>query len=330
MTDIRFSNITKETFKNEVCRLLNERGYKTKITVFHNEGIPFDGISAYNDGDVITTVMNLDALYHSYLKSNETALQDGCVFTFEDVVDFILENIKKSKQENMLPSEDEMLSVLRNWNVAKSRMTICLHSLKAKQEYIKDVVHQIVAEDLVIIPYLQINDIGAPCAVTTPITNYMQMQWGLTTEEIVQAAKKSSSKLRPVKIININEMYKQVARDEGMPDFLVNAMCNSETSPEMYAITCANRKHGAATIFYDGVMKKLYDSFGAFYVLPSSDAELIIISKDIADKFDLDAKCLQERVLDINQTSDLFEENAEVLTDSVYFYDDTFEFRKIC
>lgn len=98
----------------------------------------------------------------------------------------------------------------------------------------------------------------------------------------------------------------------------------------MHAVTCASRKHGAATIFYDGVMKKLYDSFGAFYVLPSSDAELIIISKDIADKFDLDAKCLQERVLDINQASDLFEENAEVLTDSVYFYDDTYGFRKIC
>lgn len=330
MTDIRFSNITKETFKNELCKLLNKRGYKTKITVCNNADMPFENIVAYHDGDMIVPAMNLDALYCSYLKSNETALQDGCFCTMEEVIDFILENIENSKQKNMLPSEDEMMNVLRNWNVAKSRMTICLHSLESKQGYIKDVVHQIVAEDLVIIPYVQLNDIGAQCAVTTPVTNYMQTQWGLTTEEIVQAAKKSSSKLRPVEIININEMYKQVARDEGMPDFLVNAMCNSETSPEMHAVTCANRKHGAATIFYDGVIKKLYDSFGAFYVLPSSDAELIIISKDIADKFDLDAKCLQERVLDINQASDLFEENAEVLTDSVYFYDDTYGFRKIC
>lgn len=146
----------------------------------------------------------------------------------------------------------------------------------------------------------------------------------------MQAAKESSAKLRPVEIININEMYKQVARDEGMPDFLLNAMCNSETSPEMYAVTCTSRKHGAATIFYDGVMKKLYDSFGAFYILPSSDAELIIMPKNVADKFDLNAKSLQEQVLNINQASDLFEENAEILTDSVYFYDDTYGFRRIC
>lgn len=332
MTEIRFSNIKKETFKNEVCRLLNERGYKTKVTVFpgfDETEPPCEGLSVYREGDVVTPSVNLNALYYSYTKSNETGLQDGCICTIEEVVGFILENIEESKHKNGLPDEKVIFDILNNWDIAKDRMVICLYGLETKREYVKNTVHKIIAENLVIIPYVQLNDIDSACAITVPVTNNMQSQWGLTTEEILETAKKSSAKIRPVDIVNINEMQKQAMIDEGVPDFLINEMCNPDIAPEMYAVTCTNRNHGAAALFYNGIMEKLYDSFGAFYVLPSSDAELIIISKDVADKFGLDVESLQKQVLDVNQTDGLFE-SAEILTDSVYFYDDTCGFRKIC
>lgn len=330
MTEIRFSNITKETFKDEVCRLLNERGYKTKVTVFpgfDETETPCEGLSVYREGDVVTPSVNLNALYYSYTKSNEAGLQDGCICTIEKVVDFILENIEESKRKSGLPDEKVIFDILNNWDIAKDRMVIRLHGLESKQEYVRNAVHQIIAENLVIIPYVQLNDIDSACAITVPVTNNMQLQWGLTTEEILETAKKSSAKIWPVDIVSINEMQKQVMIDEGLPDFLINEMCNPDIAPEMYAVTCANRKHGASALFYDGVMEKLYDSFGAFYVMPSSDAELIIIPKNAADKFNLDVRSLQKQTLDTNQTNELFG-TAEILTDSAYFYDKC-GFRKI-
>ena len=207
MTDIRFGVITKETFKNEIKRMLEERGYMTELNTFNRSGTKYDGLAVHTKEDTLTPVVPVDALYQDYLECTEKALQDGHTFTLTDAVDYLLEEIKQSKMERGIPSEEEIMDIVHDWEKAKSKLVIRVQGLGKDNGYLNDKVYRMV-EDLVIVPYIQVSN-TKECISTISVTKTMAENWKMSEDEIIEAAKISSAVLRPVEITSLYDIAKK-------------------------------------------------------------------------------------------------------------------------
>lgn len=95
-----------------------------------------------------------------------------------------------------------------------------------------------------------------------PITNKLQEQMLLSTEELHALAEKNSPELLPVKIQSMGEAL-------GFP---------GNHPEDMLVVTNAELQDGAAAIFYPGVAETIRDRLeGDFLILPSSIHEVLVI-----------------------------------------------------
>ena len=131
-----------------------------------------------------------------------------------------------------------------------------------------------------------------------------------------------------MEIINLRDMTKKAMIKDGMPEFLADTILSAHASPDTYAVTNTYKMHGASAVFYHGVADRIRKDIGDFYIMPSSEAEVIIVSVADADKFGMDASSLKEFVTSTNQDESLFQD-AKVLTNSLYIYDGKI-FKKVC
>ena len=82
----------------------------------------------------------------------------------------------------------------------------------------------------------------------------------------------------------------------------------------MYILTNKERRYGAGTIFYPGIMEQAQKLLGDnFYILPSSIHECILIPEE--GNYDQDR--LSEMVAEINEQH---VDAREVLSDQAYYY----------
>ena len=178
MTDIRFGLITKETFKEEIKRILEKRGYMAELNTFNRSGTKYEGIAVHTKEDALTPVVPVDVLYQDYLTCSEKALQDKCVFTLDDAVDCLLEEIRKSKIERGIPGTKEILEMVYDWKTAKGKLILYACGLEKNREYLENKVYQIIAEDIALVPGVQVSYINAECASVIPVTKDLAGEWG--------------------------------------------------------------------------------------------------------------------------------------------------------
>ena len=242
----------------------------------HYTGMYIDRIGAP------TPVVDLDRMYNHYL---ETSDLDGCIDAIRDIL-------------TMSPDFSVDTDAIMNWSKAKTKLYLRLVGT------VTDGICQVV-EDLYLVPYLHVLDGNATAAMR--ITADLLDVWGITLDELFEAATENQETLRPAVIKTLIDVFgPMMAEDLGVTD---------ETP--FYIVSTESGNYGAGAILYRDVAEEIRERIGGdFYVLPSSVHETIVIPKEGNGE----ASALAEMVTMIN-CHDVREDDR--LSDSVYTYDFT-------
>lgn len=254
---------------------------KVEVTTVEKGGYSYTGL-VIRKPDIPMPVVNLDTMYKDFT-DNKIDLKGCC-----DMVDKIL---------NMKPQEEFDISMIKEWEKAKSHLFIRVVGKDCGGIYRK-------IEDLYLVPYIQVTP--DECAITKVTPQILDI-WNVSEEEVFAQAEKNQITLRPAKITPICEAL-------GLPDMGLN----------VYIISTEKGVNGASAIFYEGMVEQIKKRIGGdFYIIPSSIHELLVVPKDDMRSID----DLKEMVTTVNAT----EVGAEdILNNSVYTYDfEEGEFRKV-
>ena len=109
--------------------------------------------------------------------------------------------------------------------------------------------------------------------------------YGVSVEELHQAALENSEKMFPLYTFDLNERMRQSFIDDmkqdGMPDEMIEEFLKDFPESRENAMTVVTNDvgvNGAAAIFYPGVMDKIAETTkGDYFILPSSVHETIIL-----------------------------------------------------
>ena len=134
---------------------------------------------------------------------------------------------------------------------------------------------------------------------------------GVSHEQLRADALENSPEIRPVVIMGMNEVMKEMMGSEvyemfGIPD---------DAEETMYVATVPDKNSGAGVIAYQDFMDQAAERVGGdFFVLPSSINEILLVP----DNGDMTADALRDMVKDVNAKEVSPEER---LSDNVYHYD---------
>ena len=142
-------------------------------------------------------------------------------------------------------------------------------------------------------------------AISMMITNEHLKMWGITREEIRQAAGQNTPRLLPAELQDIQNVVMEL-----IPD------CRGEScfAGYMYVLTNMQRSHGAAAILYPGLLEMIGEEWKEnFYILPSSIHEVLLVPESKSPGI-----CeLKDAVYSINRSE---VSGEEYLSDTVYYY----------
>ena len=126
---------------------------------------------------------------------------------------------------------------------------------------------------------------------STPVTNKILERYGISEDELFEAAFENAKKLFPAELI-------QMELDHGF---------------RMYTITNTLRTNGAAALFYPGMIDKLLELVGEdVYVVPSSIHEMMIYPYSIFPDGDKDLKKV------LHNANRTLVQKGETLSENVY------------
>ena len=154
---------------------------------------------------------------------------------------------------------------------------------------------------------------------STTITNQMIESYGITKEELFDAAKKNAT--GSFMCVPVEQLMMSISGQIDDDDIDENA--ESDIGDHgLYVATNRSKMFGASVIAFPELLEKYAKRLGgSVYILPSSIHEVMVLKKNPS----VDPDDLHSMVIEINRTQVTPE---EVLTDSVYEYDiDTKELR---
>lgn len=114
-----------------------------------------------------------------------------------------------------------------------------------------------------------------------------------------------------------NPFLYQMPFGEKLPVLSLNKKELKKAITEEGFCFCSNQmiEYGASAIFAPGVLEKIGDAIGDFYIIPSSVHEVMILEVDVAPSIPVILNTIQE----MNYERDCIKER-EILSDSLYFY----------
>ena len=251
----------------------------------------------------VAPVVNLEDYFWDYERGR----------SFESCIGAIAESVAIEQ-----PEID--LGVLADFDKAKELLFIRVSSAEKNADYLAKVPHTIV-EDMAITYHIKMNvdEHGVASAV---VANDTLQMYGVSVEELHEAALNNSEKMFPLYTFDLNERMRESfiadMKKDGMPDEMIEMFLEEFPQSDENAMTVVTNDvgvNGAAAIFYPGVMEKMAEvAKGDFYILPSSLHETIVLP----DRGDFSPEQLAEMVKEINATQ---VEPWDRLTDEVYHYD---------
>jgi hypothetical protein len=176
-----------------------------------------------------------------------------------------------------------------NWNKVKDRLFLRLVG------NISDGIYRCIA-DMYLVPYVSVSEEEGMAARITP---ELLDEWNIDEDTLFEQAQRNQETLRPVKI-------ESLASRLGLP----------ETGVKAYVVGTKHDWCGASAILYNGVVDKIKEKIGNFYIIPSSIHEVIVIPK--SEETDINN---HKRL--VNTANETAVEDKDVLTNSIYTYDFT-------
>ena len=259
--------LKKVTKNNDVCRY--------GISLFCKEA---------KDNKKVSRIIYLEDFYREFCENQSYELSSIQDELYDIFMDFTTPKFDERDYTDIGIIKDRIIFELVNFEMNKGRLS--------GRPYIK-------VMDLAVIFAFVATDLGKDFGVVH-ITNEIADQFGLSSAELWEIAKKNTPKLLAPDVVPMSSFIPAKDREEDIE--------------EMY-IVCNKRKScGAGVILYDKILDRISSDLESdLYILPSSIHETIII-KDTKDK---EVSTLQDMVQNINNT---VVSDEDVLSDKVYCY----------
>lgn len=268
----------------------------------HNNQLILDGLTILEPGSNISPTIYLNFYFEKYQKG----------MNLSTIEQQILQYYHRHCPINHIDT-----SFFTDYNRVRSRIVYRLVHYEKNRELLKEIPH---------FPYLDLAVIYYCLVAEEPyenasilIYNHHLAYWKLQKETLRTLAQTNTPLLLPWRCDSLAELI--------MPALDVlpvkerptqEALLDAETIP-MYVLSNEQRYFGASCILYPNALKEISQKFAAsLFILPSSIHEVIIIPASYTE----DANELSEIVHDVN-VSEVAQD--EILSDSVYFYDQNTE-----
>lgn len=295
-----------ETVKNEVKNRVGSE-YQVSVHCVMKINRELQGISILHKGTECTPSIYLEDFYEDYKRGK----------SIKEIATEIIA-ISEHKKQNIA----SIMENIQNYKWVQPRLRVKLINYDRNKKLLQAIPHERVL-DLAVIPYIILSKENG--FMTTRVVYPLLEQWKITSEELLEQAKKNTLIMCPV-IVNemtdfiLHMMLKEInALDsdniEAERESLLRAVLNKDTSgKEMYILTNENNMDGAYSAFQTRELAELADRIGVdkLYILPSSIHEIIVVSAA-----DINPIKLREMVREVN-SSEVSEE--DFLSDSIYQY----------
>lgn len=154
--------------------------------------------------------------------------------------------------------------------------------------------------------------------LTTLITHEYLELWGMTENDLFEAAQENAKDLLPARIRDIKEILHEAARErmgESYCKETVDEVLNRDKDKgPMYVLTNDTGYYGASCMVYHDVLDVFAEHIGKdLYILPVSINEVVLIPVDS----NADCSSLLETVKTVNRAEVLKE---DFLSDNLYYY----------
>lgn len=293
-----FKEIVKEQFLNYMPDDFKE--HKVDIHSVNKVNQKLDGLSLIppdNSERTVCPTIYINHMYESYLK--EGNLQDALALAAFDL----------AASYRAVPKNIESI----NADSAKERVVMMLVNTEQNREMLKEVPHR-EFQDLSIV-YRYVAEKGKDGTQTALVTDGLAEMFGMTEQQLYEAAVVNTKKLFPPEVKTMNEVIREIFIADGMPEQIADMMIG-EIPPEqmMYIVSNDCRINGAVSMLYETELHNLAESLGSdLYILPSSIHEVIAVPASGNDPAEL-AQMVSE--VNISQVP-----LSERLSNQVYHYD---------
>lgn len=268
----------------------------------HNNQLILDGLTILEPGSNISPTIYLNFYFEKYQKG----------MNLSTIEQQILQYYHRHCPINHIDT-----SFFTDYDRVRSRIVYKLVHYEKNRELLKEIPH---------FPYLDLAVIFYCLVAEEPyknasilIHNHHLAYWKLQKETLRTLAQTNTPLLLPWRCDSLAELI--------MPALDVlpvkerptqEALLDAETIP-MYVLSNEQHYFGASCILYPNALKEISQKFAdSLFILPSSIHEVIIIPASYTE----DANELSEIVHDVNVSE---VEQDEILSDSVYFYDQNTE-----
>ena len=290
----------KQEFAEDIKEKLYERGYDDVRISFNNvekTNQNYEAMSVVPEGNNVGVNFNIENAFASYEHTDDYAgVLASATMVIADGLD-------------RAPVID--VSALMDYENMKEKLSVEVISAEANADLLANVPHDRM-EDLAVV-YRFVMESSEDGRASILVTNNLMDRMGVSHEQLRADALENSPEIRPVVIMGMNEVMKEMMGPEvyemfGIPD---------DAEETMYVATVPDKNSGAGVIAYQDFMDQAAERVGGdFFVLPSSINEILLVP----DNGDMTADALRDMVKDVNAKEVSPEER---LSDNVYHYDAT-------
>ncbi|MGN0317328.1 MAG: DUF5688 family protein [Lachnospira sp.] len=272
--------------KDRVSHLAGEDGTVTINHVIKNNGCELDGLVIMRKGYNISPTIYLNSFYEEFLSNGNL-----------DVIINKITRLYESNKDRNVVNPDRFV----DYTLMKETIVYKLVNFNKNKKLLKLIPHRKFL-DLAIVYYCLLDQTKDGNA-TALVYNTNLSKWNVTEQDLYDAAVENTPKLLPPKLFSMNSIIKDLMPEEEELEL-----------GDMYVLTNRCKINGAASIIYDGVLKRIADRMEKdLYVLPSSIHEVIILPKvDFYNKTEL---CKMVKEVNCEGVA-----KEEILADSVYTF----------
>ena len=288
----------KQEFAEDIKEKLYERGYDDVRISFNNvekTNQNYEAMSVVPEGSNVGVNFNIENAFANYEHTDDYAgVLASATMVIADGLD-------------RAPAID--VSALMDYENMKEKLSVEVISAEANADLLANVPHDRM-EDLAVV-YRFVMESSEDGRASILVTNNLMDRMGVSHEQLRSDALENSPEIRPVVIMGMNEVMKEMMGPEvyemfGIPD---------DAEETMYVATVPDKNSGAGVIAYQDFMDQAAERVGGdFFVLPSSINEILLVP----DNGDMTADALRDMVKDVNAKEVSPEER---LSDNVYHYD---------
>ena len=274
--------------------------------VVKNNGVTFKGVVIHRKGSSISPQIYLEKYYEEYQNGKK--------------IDSICTEIIDIYRQNNIETPDINTLQFTEFKNVKDKICFRLVNAQKNQELLCKVPHRKML-DLAVI-YCINADVRENLNGSIMVTDALMEKWGITEQTLYELAVVNSPVYSKGMVLPMEAVVCEIltGKMEEYPLTYENSRFGISLVEEdiqfyaVYVATNTKKLYGAAVMLYDGLLKKIGEYIGDFYILPSSVHELLFIKKlDIIKPADLSKMVCEVNTAEVTP--------QDVLSDNVYLYD---------